>query len=202
MNFSSKLIEEAVGQISKLPGIGKKSALRLVLHLLKEESESTQNLTSALLNLRANIKYCSNCHNISDNQLCSICTNPNRDNSVICIVEEIPDVMAIENTNHYQGLYHVLGGVISPIDGIGPSELNIESLLERIQKNDFTKEIILALSATMQGDTTAFYLSKKIKNKEIKISTIARGIAIGGELEYTDEVTLGRSIATRIRYEQ
>lgn len=202
MNFSSKLIEEAVGQISKLPGIGKKSALRLVLHLLKEESESTQNLTSALLNLRANIKYCSNCHNVSDNQLCSICTNPNRDNSVICIVEEIPDVMAIENTNHYQGLYHVLGGVISPIDGIGPSELNIESLLERIQKNDSTKEIILALSATMQGDTTAFYLSKKIKNKEIKISTIARGIAIGGELEYTDEVTLGRSIATRIRYEQ
>lgn len=202
MNFSSKLIEEAVGQISKLPGIGKKSALRLVLHLLKEESESTQNLTSALLNLRANIKYCSNCHNVSDNQLCSICTNPNRDNSVICIVEEIPDVMAIENTNHYQGLYHVLGGVISPIDGIGPSELNIESLLERIQKNDSTKEIILALSATMQGDTTAFYLSKKIKNKEIKISTIARGIAIGGELEYTDEVTLGRSIATRIRYDQ
>ena len=202
MNFSSKLIEEAVGQISKLPGIGKKSALRLVLHLLKEDPESTQNLTSSLLKLRANIKYCSNCHNISDNQLCSICTNPNRDSSVICIVEEIPDVMAIENTNHYQGLYHVLGGVISPIDGIGPSELNIESLLERIKKNDSTKEIILALSATMQGDTTAFYLSKKINKEQIKISTIARGIAIGGELEYTDEVTLGRSIATRIRYDQ
>jgi len=201
MNFSSKLIEEAVGQISKLPGIGKKSALRLVLHLLKEEPESTQNLSSSLLKLRANIKYCINCHNVSDSDLCSICTNPNRDNSVICIVEEIPDVMAIENTNHYQGLYHVLGGVISPIDGIGPSELNIESLLERIEKNDLTKEIILALSATMQGDTTAFYLSKKIKDREIKISTIARGIAIGGELEYTDEVTLGRSIATRIRYD-
>ncbi len=202
MNFSSKLIEDAVGQISKLPGIGKKSALRLVLHLLKEESESTQLLCTSLLKLRAEIKYCRSCHNVSDSELCSICTNHNRDNSVICVVEEIPDVMAIENTNHYQGQYHVLGGVISPIDGIGPSELNIESLILRIQKEESIKEIILALSATMQGDTTAFYISKKLKPYNLKISTIARGIAIGGELEYTDEVTLGRSIATRIEYQQ
>lgn len=202
MNFSSKLIEEAVGQISKLPGIGKKSALRLVLHLLKEESETTQLLSASLLKLRAEIKYCRSCHNVSDSDLCSICTNQNRDKSVICVVEEIPDVMAIENTNHYQGLYHVLGGIISPIDGIGPSELNIESLISRVQTDESVKEIILALSATMQGDTTAFYISKKLKPYDLKISTIARGIAIGGELEYTDEVTLGRSIATRIQYEQ
>lgn len=202
MNFSSKLIEEAVGQISKLPGIGKKSALRLVLHLLKQDSETTKELTQSLLTLRANIKYCTTCHNVSDSNLCSICTNPHRDKSILCVVEEIPDVMAIENTNHYQGLYHVLGGVISPIDGIGPSELNLDSLFERVQHHPEIKEIILALSATMPGDTTAFYISKKLKDLPLKISTIARGIAIGGELEYTDEVTLGRSIATRIRYEQ
>ena len=202
MNFSSKLIEDAVGQISKLPGIGKKSALRLVLHLLKEEPETTTSLSTSLLTLRSNIKYCASCHNVSDSNMCVICTNSNRDRSVICVVEEIPDVIAIENTNHYQGLYHVLGGIISPIDGIGPSELNIESLIARVQKEETVKEIILALSATMQGDTTAFYISKKLKPYTIKISTIARGIAIGGELEYTDEVTLGRSIATRINYEQ
>lgn len=202
MNFSSKLIEDAVGQISKLPGIGKKSALRLVLHLLKEDADTTQSLSTALIKLRSQIKYCKVCHNVSDAELCTICTNTHRDRTVLCVVEEIPDVMAIENTNHYQGLYHVLGGVISPIDGIGPSELNIDTLIERVQQNPAIKEIILALSATMQGDTTAFYISKKLKDYSLKISTIARGIAIGGELEYTDEVTLGRSIATRIRYEQ
>ena len=202
MNFSSKLIEDAVGQISKLPGIGKKSALRLVLHLLKEDSETTRELSQSLQRLRSEIKYCISCHNVSDAELCNICTNHHRDKSILCVVEEIPDVMAIENTNHYQGLYHVLGGVISPIDGIGPSELNLDSLFERIHHHSEIKEIILALSATMQGDTTAFYISKKLKNLPLKISTIARGIAIGGELEYTDEVTLGRSIATRIRYEQ
>lgn len=202
MNFSSKLIEDAVGQISKLPGIGKKSALRLVLHLLKEDGETTHALSASLIKLRSQIKYCKVCHNVSDAELCAICTNDHRDRSVVCVVEEMPDVMAIENTNHYQGLYHVLGGVISPIDGIGPSELNIETLIERVQHNTSIKEIILALSATMQGDTTAFYISKKLKDYNLKISTIARGIAIGGELEYTDEVTLGRSIATRIRYEQ
>ncbi len=202
MNFSSKLIEDAVGQISKLPGIGKKSALRLVLHLLKEETETTQELAQSLQKLRAEIKYCTTCHNVSDASLCGICTNTHRDKSILCVVEEIPDVMAIENTNHYQGLYHVLGGVISPIDGIGPSELNLDSLFERVNHHPEIKEIILALSATMPGDTTAFYISKKMKDLPLKISIIARGIAIGGELEYTDEITLGRSIATRIRYEQ
>ncbi|TAH27123.1 MAG: recombination protein RecR [Cytophagales bacterium] len=201
MNFSSKLIQEAVGQISQLPGIGKKSALRLVLHLLKESPETTKELSASLLNLRNGIKYCKACHNISDDEYCSICTNSYRDKSVICIVEEIPDVMAIENTNYYKGLYHVLGGLISPIDGVGPSELTIDSLIKRIENDKNIKEIIFALSATMQGDTTAFYISKKLKPYSLKISTIARGIAIGSELEYTDEITLGRSIATRINFE-
>lgn len=201
MNFPSKLIEEAVNEISRLPGIGKKTALRLVLHLLKQEQLSTIKLSEALINLRTKIAYCQICKNVSDSEICSICSNPRRDGSIICIVEDIPDVLAIENTNHYQGLYHVLGGVISPLEGIGPSELNLESLISRIQSGE-VKEIILALSATMEGDTTAFYITRLLKDIAIKISTIARGISVGGELEYTDEITLGRSIQSRITYEQ
>jgi recombination protein RecR len=200
MNFPSRLIEDAVNEISKLPGIGKKTALRLVLHLLRQENSATQHLSSALLNLRANITYCKDCHNISDAPLCSICESHKRDRSLLCVVEDIRDVIAIENTSQYQGLYHVLGGVISPIEGIGPSELKIESLLRRIPQSEI-REIIMALSPTMEGDTTAFYLTKKLKDLEVKISTISRGIPIGGELEYTDEITLGRSIISRTTYE-
>jgi recombination protein RecR len=201
MNFPSRLIEDAVNEISKLPGIGKKTALRLVLHLLKQEDSVTKNLSSSLLNLRANINYCIDCHNISDSQRCSICVSHRRDRSLLCVVEDIRDVIAIENTSQYQGLYHVLGGVISPIEGIGPSELKVESLLKRVPQSEI-KEIIMALSPTMEGDTTAFYLTKKLKDLEVKISTISRGIPIGGELEYTDEITLGRSILSRTTYEQ
>lgn len=200
MNFPSRLIEDAVNEISKLPGIGKKTALRLVLHLLKQESTATKNLSAALLNVRANITYCNDCHNISDSPLCSICASHKRDRSLLCVVEDIRDVIAIENTSQYQGLYHVLGGVISPIEGIGPSELKIESLLKRIPQSAIS-EIIMALSPTMEGDTTAFYLTKKLRGLEVKISTISRGIPIGGELEYTDEITLGRSILSRTTYE-
>jgi recombination protein RecR len=200
MNFPSRLIEDAVNEISKLPGIGKKTALRLVLHLLKQEDTATKNLSSALLNLRSNITYCGDCHNISDSPRCSICESHKRDRSLLCVVEDIRDVIAIENTSQYQGLYHVLGGVISPIEGIGPSELKIESLLNRIPQSEI-REIIMALSPTMEGDTTAFYLTKKLKALEVKISTISRGIPIGGELEYTDEITLGRSILSRTTYE-
>jgi recombination protein RecR len=203
MNFPSRLIEEAVNQISKLPGIGKKTALRLVLFLLKEPPESTQSLSEALINLRTKIQYCRECHNISDTPVCSICTSGRRDKSTICVVEDTPDVLAIENTGQYQGLYHVLGGVISPIDGIGPSDLHIDELIKRIENSDpKINEIILAISPTMEGDTTAFYITKKLKSTPVKISTIARGIPIGGELEYTDEITLGRSIITRVRYAQ
>lgn len=196
MNFPSRLIEDAVNEISKLPGIGKKTALRLVLHLLKEEQEYTDSLTEAINKLRKNISYCRNCHNIADSEQCSICASGKRDRTILCIVEDTPDVMAIENTGQYTGLYHVLGGVISPIEGIGPSELKIESLISRIPGSE-VKEVILALSPTMEGDTTAFYISKKLKEYNLKISTIARGIPVGGELEYTDEITLGRSILGR-----
>jgi recombination protein RecR len=199
MIFPSKLIEEAVSEFSKLPGIGKKSALRLVLYLLKEEKEATTSLTEALSNLRSNIKYCKECHNVSDNEICSICSSSRRDASTICVVEDMPDVLAIENTGQYNGLYHVLGGIISPLNGIGPSDLKIDSLVARASKQD-VKEIILALSPTMEGDTTSFYLTKKLKDLELKVTTIARGVPIGGELEYTDEVTLGRSIITRTIY--
>lgn len=200
MVFPSKLIEDAVNEISRLPGIGKKTALRLVLHLLKQESKATESLTGSLLNLRNKIQYCRECHNISDESLCNICGNAKRDKSLLCIVEDIRDVLAIENTSQYHGVYHVLGGVISPIEGIGPSELNIDSLIRRIPDSE-TKEVILALSPTMEGDTTAFYITKKLKEHKIKISTIARGIPIGGELEYTDEITLGRSILSRTLYD-
>ncbi|SHO61375.1 recombination mediator RecR [Algoriphagus zhangzhouensis] len=203
MNFPSKLIEDAVTEISRLPGIGKKTALRLALHLLKQNEAHTEALTLALSRMRSEIKYCKTCHNIADDEECSICKSHRRDSSIICVVEDMRDVLAIENTNQYLGKYHVLGGVISPIQGIGPEELKIESLLERIEKNkdsEPVKEIILALSATMEGDTTSFYLAKKLKEKGVSVSTIARGIPVGGELEFTDEVTLGRSIMTRINY--
>ena len=198
MQFPSQLIEEAVNEISKLPGIGKKTALRLALFLLKEEKESSVQLAEAIVNLRTKIKYCVQCHDISDSDVCSICSSHRRDRSMICAVEDIPDVLAIENTSQYHGLYHVLGGVISPIEGIGPEELNIESLVNRVQQPDSeVKEIILALSSTMEADTTCFYITKRLGDTEVKISTIARGVPVGGELEYTDEITLGRSILAR-----
>jgi len=202
MQFPSKLVEEAVLEIAKLPGIGKKTALRLAMHLLKSSAENTQNLTYALTDLRANVKYCKKCHSISDNDMCRVCSSINRDKKTICLVEETKDVMVIENTNQYFGLYHVLGGIIAPIEGIGPSDLNIDTLLQRVGGESEVKEIILALSSTMEGDTTAFYLSKKLKEKGIKVSSIARGIPIGGEIEYADELTLGRSILSRIDYQE
>jgi len=198
MEFPSKLIEEAVNQVAKLPGIGKKTALRLVLHLVKEKQENTFALTEALSNLRANIRYCNKCHNISDAEICSICLSHRRDPSLVCVVEDTKDVMAIENTAQYNGQYHVLGGVISPINGVGPGELKIESLVKRItDPGTELKEVILALSPTMEGDTTSFYIHKKIKDLPVKISVISRGVPIGGDLEYADEITLGRSISGR-----
>lgn len=201
MNFPSKLIEEAVIEISKLPGIGKKSALRLALHLLKRDESQTQLLADALTKMRTKTTFCKKCHNISDDELCLICSSPRRDAAVICIVEDTRDVLAIENTAQYRGLYHILGGIISPLMGIGPNDLNIESLIKRVEQEPEIQEIILALSPTMEGDTTAFYLQKRLKPFNKKISTIARGIPIGGDLEYADEVTLGRSITSRIAYE-
>lgn len=201
MNYPSKLIENAVEEISKLPGIGKKSALRLALHLLKADKTQTHQLSNSLIDLREKTVFCKTCHNISDSDLCQICNSPRRDQGVICIVQDTRDVLAIENTSQFTGTYHVLGGNISPIKGIGPSDLNIESLMSRISGNKEVKEIIMALSPTMEGDTTAFYLQKRLKEFELKITTIARGIPLGGDLEYTDEITLGRSIASRIAYE-
>lgn len=203
MNFPSKLIENAVNEISKLPGIGKKTALRLALHLLKQKESVTEELTLALNALRKDVNYCQSCHNISDATICSICASGRRDKSIICVVEDIPDVLAIENTAQYNGLYHVLGGVISPIQGIGPDDLKIESLLQRItsaSESEKVEEVILALPATMEGDTTSFFITRRLKEHGVKVSTIARGIPIGGELEYTDEITLGRSILTRVNY--
>lgn len=198
MDYPSKLIEEAVNQISKLPGIGKKTALRLVLHLIKAKEENTFSLTEALSNLRANIKFCSTCHTIADSELCMICASHRRDRSIVCVVEDVKDVMAIENTAQFNGIYHVLGGVISPVNGIGPADLKIESLISRLnQQQSETKELILALSPTMEGDTTAFYIHKRIKDLSLKVSVIARGVPVGGDLEYADEITLGRSITGR-----
>jgi len=197
------LIEEAVNEIAKLPGIGKKTALRLALHLLRQPEGQTVALSEALVNLREKIRYCVICQNISDDEVCRICSSHRRDKSLICLVEDTRDVLAIENTSQFNGLYHVLGGVISPIEGVGPADLHIDSLIDRIEKNrDEIKEVILALSPTMEGDTTAFYLMKKLKPYGVRISTIARGIPIGGELEYADEITLGRSIQTRTLYQQ
>lgn len=200
MEFSSKLLEKAVNEMSQLPGIGKRTALRLVLHLLRQPNDQTTQLASALQNMRNEIKFCKSCHNISDTSLCEICANPHRTDDIICVVEDIRDVMAIENTSSFRGLYHVLGGKISPMDGIGPNDLNIESLVEKVKKGKI-KELIFALSSTMEGDTTNFYIFKQIQDCNIITSTIARGISVGNELEYTDEITLGRSIMNRIPFE-
>ncbi|AWG21412.1 recombination protein RecR [Flavobacterium faecale] len=201
MEFSSKLIEKAVNEISQLPGIGKRSALRLVLHLLKQPKEQTDFLSQALVAMRTDIKYCKNCHNISDHDVCEICANPKRNHELVCVVEDIRDVMAIEGTGQFRGVYHVLGGKISPIEGVGPSQLKISSLVEKV-KSGLVAEVIFALSSTMEGDTTNFYIYKQIADSNIIMSTIARGIAVGDELEYADEVTLGRSILHRIPFEK
>ncbi|WP_185213685.1 recombination mediator RecR [Sphingobacterium mizutaii] len=201
MNFSSKLLEQAVEEFGKLPGVGKKTALRLVLHLLKQSDAEVSRFTESLDRLKQDIKYCRTCFNISDSEQCEICASPKRDKVLICVVEDTRDVMAIENTNQYSGVYHVLGGLISPMEGIGPADLKIEGLIDRVRSGQ-VQEVILALSATMEGDTTIFYLYRKLKEFNVQISTIARGIAFGGELEYVDEITLGRSIATRVPYER
>ncbi|MDD7885216.1 recombination mediator RecR [Flavivirga sp. 57AJ16] len=200
MEFSSKLLERAVNEMSQLPGIGKRTALRLVLHMLRQPKEQTIMLSEALLAMRNEVKFCKSCHNISDQDLCEICANPNRNESIICIVEDIKDVMAIENTSSFKGLYHVLGGKISPMDGIGPHDLNIESLVKKVKEGTIS-ELIFALSSTMEGDTTNFYIYKQIQEYQIFTSTIARGISVGDELEYADEITLGRSIVNRIPFE-
>ena len=197
--FPSRLLENAVGEFAKLPGIGRKTALRLVLHLLKKEETEVEEFGHAIVQLRKEVKHCKVCHNISDTEICNICSNHSRSEEVICVVESIRDVLSIENTNQFNGRYHVLGGVISPMDGVGPGDLEIDSLINRV-KNDQTIEIILALSTTMEGDTTNFYIYKKLKDLDVRITTIARGVSIGGELEYTDELTLGRSIRNRISY--
>ncbi len=199
--FPSRLLENAVNEFAKLPGIGRKSALRLVLHMLKQDLQDVEIFGNSLIQLRTEIKHCKVCHNISDTDTCSICANPSRNPSIICVVENIKDVMSIENTQQFKGLYHVLGGIISPMDGIGPSDLEIDSLVSRVNEGN-TEEVILALSTTMEGDTTNFFIYKKLKNTEVKISTLARGVSIGDELEYTDEVTLGRSIVNRMNFEE
>jgi recombination protein RecR len=200
MEFSSKLLEKAVNEMAQLPGIGRRTALRLVLHLLKQPKEQTLFLSKALTAMREEVKFCKSCHNISDFDICEICSNKNRNHKIICVVEDIRDVMAIENTNQFRGIYHVLGGKISPIDGVGPSQLNINSLVEKA-KSGTINEIIFALSSTMEGDTTNFYIYKQIQNYNIVTTTIARGISVGDELEYADEVTLGRSILQRVPFE-
>lgn len=200
MEFSSKLLENAVYEVSQLPGIGKRTALRLVLHLLRQPKEQTRHLALALTNLREGIKHCKECNNVSDYEVCEICANPKRDGSLVCVVEDIRDVMAIENTSQFKGKYHVLGGKISPMDGIGPHDLNISPLVEKV-KNGTVREVVFALSSTMEGDTTNFYIYKQIEPYKIMISTIARGISVGDELEYADEITLGRSILNRIPFE-
>ena len=198
--YPSRLLENAVNEFAKLPGIGRKSALRLVLHLLRQNSEDVTAFGNSLIELRNEIKHCKVCHNISDTETCQICSNPVRNNSVICVVENIRDVMSVENTQQFNGLYHVLGGIISPMDGIGPSELEIDSLVDRVKSGEII-EVIMALSTTMEGDTTNFYIYRKLKDMNIKVSTLARGVSIGDELEYTDEITLGRSLANRVPYE-
>lgn len=199
--FPSLLLDRAVGEFAKLPGIGRKTALRLVLHLLKQSTEDVEAFADALTTLKHDVKYCSVCHNISDTDICPICSDHRRDSSQICVVENIRDVMAIENTMQYHGLYHVLGGIISPLDGIGPSDIEIASLVERVAAGGVT-EVILALSPTLEGDTTNFFISKKLRRYHVNITVIARGISVGNELEYADEVTLGRSILKRTPYEQ
>ncbi len=199
-NFSSKLVENVVNELSKLPGVGRKTALRLALHLLNEEKSEVELLANGLLKMKEEVIFCKICHNISDVEVCNICTNPRRDASLICVVEDIRDVMAIENTSQFNGLYHVLGGIISPMDGVGPNDIKIKELVGRI-KNGGINEIILALSATIEGDTTNFYIFRQLKDFDVSVSAIARGVAVGDELEYADEVTLGRSILNRLPYE-
>lgn len=200
MIFSSKLIEDAVQQFSKLPGIGKKTALRMVLQLLKTDKEDVEAFTGAISRMRQQIQFCKHCHNVSDGDICAICANPGRNTAQVCVVENIRDVIAIESTQQYNGLYHLLGGIISPLDGIGPDQLNIGSLQERV-KNNGVEELIMALSPTIEGDTTVYYISKQVQGLPVRITTIARGIAFGGELEYADEMTLARSIAKRLPIE-
>ncbi len=200
MQFSSQLLENAVNEFAKLPGIGKKSALRLVLHLLKKEQNEVQQFSEALSKMRSEIKFCSRCFNVSDTVICNICINPMRQQQLLCVVENIRDVIAIESTQQFNGLYHVLGGIISPLDGIGPEQLTIDALVERI-KNEEIEEVIFALNPNIQGDTTIYYIGRKLKEVKVKITTIARGIAFGGELEYADEMTLAKSIANRIAVE-
>lgn len=199
MNFSSKLIEEAVNAFATLPGIGKKSALRLTLHLMNQPIETTEQFAHALVNMRKNIKHCKICHNVSDASVCTVCADTRRNRSVICVVENIRDVMAIEDTQQFNGLYHVLGGVISPIEGISPKDLNIDTLFDRARTGD-VKEVVMAISPTIEGETTIFYISKQLQDLDLAISTIARGVSFGGELEYADETTLGRSIVARVPY--
>jgi len=199
VNYSSRLLENAVNELARLPGIGRKTALRLALHLLRQDTQQVEAFSQAILVMRNDIKRCRNCHNISDNDICDICANPKRDLSIICVVQDIRDVMAIENTGQYNGLYHVLGGIISPMDGIGPEDLTIESLVVKVNEGN-TREVIFALPTTIEGDTTNYYLSKKLAGFSVVLSAIARGIAIGDDIEYADEITLGRSIVNRIPF--
>lgn len=200
MEISSKLLQKAVAEMSQLPGIGKRTALRLVLHLLRQPMAQTEALSTALHDLRSGIRHCRECHNISDTDICDICGNPRRERSLVCVVEDIRDVMAVENTGHYRGLYHVLGGKISPMEGVGPQDLTIDSLVEKVRQGE-VQELIFALSATMEGDTTNFYIYRQLEGMPVKLTTIARGIPVGDDLEYADEVTLGRSILQRIPFE-
>ena len=199
--FPSKLLENAVSEFAKLPGIGKKTALRLVLHLLKRESDEVHRFSDAITRLKDEVMHCRVCHNISDTEICNICGNGSRDHGLVCVVENIRDVMSIENTQQFRGVYHVLGGIISPMDGIGPADLEIETLIKRVEEGEI-REVIFALSTTMEGDSTNFYLFRKLKNSNIRITTLARGVSVGDELEFTDELTLGRSIVNRLLYEQ
>lgn len=200
MDYPSLLLEKAVGEFAKLPGIGRKTALRLVLHLLRQEVETVDRFADTVSKMRHEIKRCRVCHNISDSEICPICSNYKRNSKIVCVVENVQDVMAIENTQQYDGLYHVLGGVISPMDGIGPNDIEIDSLVKRVSEQD-VEEVILALSPTMEGDTTNFYISRRLSGIDVKLSVIARGVSVGNELEYTDEVTLGRSILNRTAFE-
>jgi len=199
-NYSSKLLNDAVDEFSSLPGIGRKTALRLVLYLLKQDDPDVERFGNTILRMKKEIKYCKNCHNISDTELCNICSDNYRDKETVCVVESIRDVMSVENTQQYSGVYHVLGGIISPIDGIGPADLNIESLVKKAEAGQI-REVVLALSTTMEGDTTNFYIFKKLKKSGVEITTLARGLAIGDDLEYADEITLGRSIQNRMKFE-
>ena len=199
--YPSTLLENAVNEFSKLPGIGRKTALRLVLNLLRQDDQQVESFVKAIITLKKEVKYCTSCHNISDSEICNICTDTSRNSSIVCVVENIKDVMAIENTEQYKGKYHVLGGIISPIDGIGPSDVEIASLIERVRTKK-VKEVILALSATMEGDTTNFYIYRKLEPLNVKVSIIARGVSVGNEIEYTDEVTLGRSILNRTLFDE